>query len=369
MEKIEKIYKNNKIYYKGYTKNNKKNGSGILYNSIGKKIYQGEWKDDKKNGFGIEYINEHISYRGFWKDDEKNGKGIEYYKNGLIKYNGFWKKNFYNGEGFLYNDDGEKIYEGSFLNGKRHGKGAKYIENIFYENEWFHGKEKELPPLPNHFHFVKNFKEGGFGTLGMYIDLFNNNLYVGKRIQSEIYAKLQYTNLNFLKKKNLCKEYFICPEGIYKPKTGKGFIVIFNYLSNYKELNTLYNTKITLSKKKTICKKLIKQLQILHKYGLIHGDIKSRNILIRKTPLDVRIVDFGISIITDKSKPYKKYKTIGYTKKYITISTKKKYNFDDLSKNDFNALYLVMFHLLSGKSVPTKTLEEKKNYVDSILYH
>jgi hypothetical protein len=365
MREIGKIYRNKKIYYKGYLKNNKKNGNGIIFNSKGSKIYQGQWKNDKKEGFGIEYVNNLIRYRGYWKNDKKSGEGILYDENKCISYKGNWKNNLFNGYGNQYLK-GVKVYEGNFLNGKRHGKGVRFIFNMFYENEWTNGIEKKLKTLPKKFISDGFIGKGGFGTVRLYKNKENNKSYVWKTIKNENYARLQYHNLKFLKEKNICKEYFICPYGIYR--SGKEYIILFDSLKEYKELNELYNSPVSLESKKIICRKLIKELKILHHYGIIHGDIKSRNIMVDLKTLDVRIIDFGISIVTDKSKSFLKYRAFGYTKKYITLSSKKKYNFDEWSKNDFNALYMVMYHLLTNNKKTNKSIKEIKTFVNSILY-
>lgn len=364
MREIKKIYKNKIIHYKGYIKNNKKDGNGIEYNSRGSKIYQGQWKDNKREGFGIEYINNVIQYRGYWKDNKKSGEGILYDKKGEKVYKGTWENNLYNGHGEQYLK-GEKIYEGNFLNGKRHGKGARFIHNIFYENEWIHGKENKLKELPKKFIFYGFLSKGGFGSIRLYNNKEDNKLYVGKILKDEDYARLQYHNLNFLKEKNICKKYFICPYGIYRKK--KEYLILFDLLKDYKELNTLYNSRTPMRTKKILCKKLIEQLNILHHYGIIHGDIKSRNIMVNIKELDTRIVDFGISIVTDKSKPFLKYKAIGYTKKYKTITHKKKSTFKEWCEYDFNALYMVMYHLLTNNKKTNKTMKEMKSYVNSVL--
>lgn len=364
MREIKKIYKNKKIYYKGYLKNSKKDGNGIIYNEKGSKIYQGQWKNDKREGFGIQYINNLVHYRGYWKDDKKSGEGILYDKNKLISYKGNWKDNLFNGHGEQYTK-GEKVYEGNFLNGKRHGKGVKFIQNIFYENEWRNGIEKKLDLFPKRFVFQEIVGEGGFGTIKLYKDIESKKSYIGKTIKNEIYARLQYYNLNFLKEKNICKKYFLCPHGIYR--TGKEYIILFDDLRKYKVLTEFYNSSLSFESKKKICKRLMEELKVLHYYGIIHGDIKSRNIMVDPKTLDVRIIDFGISIVTDKSKPFLKYRAFGYTKKYTTVSSGKKHNFEEWSKNDVNALYMVMYHLLTNNQKTKRTIREMKSYVNSAL--
>ena len=110
-----------KIYYIGEWENNRKNGKGQLY--YGKlNYYDGEWKNNLRSGLGQIYKNGTLIFEGTWLNDQKSGKGISYNDNGTKLYEGEWLDDKKNGKGKLFYDDGD-YYEGNFANDKRHGHG------------------------------------------------------------------------------------------------------------------------------------------------------------------------------------------------------------------------------------------------------
>lgn len=391
-QKKKKIYKNGKIIYYGNMLNGKRHGYGSLYNSQGHLVYKGEWKLNQKNGAGMEYRNSKIiyqgyfknnlydgygiiydnnkpKYKGFWKLGNRQGKGIEYYSNGIVSYFGEWKFNQKNGIGKEFTMDGKKVYEGEFLNGQRHGHGTLFKNNVrFYESIWRFGKELELKSFPDYLvPLHKKIGEGGFGILELYENVKNKKLYVVKKMNDERFAKLQYSNLKILKKQKLCRDSFICPFGIYKKKDDS-YCIVFDYLEHYKPLSDVNNKNIPLQDKIIISRKLFSDIEKLHKIGIIHGDIKSNNIMIHTKTLDARFIDFGIAIVVDKSTPNKKYRIYGMTEKYFTINkNKKKHGIYSLCKNDINSLYMVLYRFLTGKNNTSIPIYKMKETVDSIL--
>ena len=181
-EKYNDLFQRNGFYfnniieiYKGYFKNNKKEGLGEFLDENGN-YYKGNWENDKKNGEGeIEYnitkiINNNVLlkckiYKGEWKDDKWNGKGtiiledgrlIEgyfindtinisknykiYYKNGNIYYglidNDFNK----NGIGELIYFNGN-FFKGNWKNDLKNGKGKyEYNNESIFDGEWENDK-------------------------------------------------------------------------------------------------------------------------------------------------------------------------------------------------------------------------------------
>ena len=92
---------------------------------------------------------------------------------------------------------------------------------------------------------------------------------------------------------------------------------------------------------------MIKELNILHRIGMIHSDIKPDNIMVHPKTLKVRIIDFGCAIIIDKENKDKKYDIHGFTERYFNLNLHKKHNFEELKKNDIYALTKVIYSYLT----------------------
>ena len=73
-----------KWYYLYWFKDDKKNGNGVLKNSLGFS-YNGEWKDNKPNGYGIYTCED--KYEGEFQDWRMHGHGSGIFENGC-KYIG-----------------------------------------------------------------------------------------------------------------------------------------------------------------------------------------------------------------------------------------------------------------------------------------
>ena len=129
------------IDYKGYWKDGKKDGKGIMVyeydkNKNMKKYYIGEWENDKKNGKGKLYFEKSYYYDGEWKNNARSGLG-QIYKNGALIFNGTWSDDKKNGKGIAYNENGTKFYEGEWLNNKKNGKGKLfYDDGDYYEGNF-----------------------------------------------------------------------------------------------------------------------------------------------------------------------------------------------------------------------------------------
>jgi len=147
------FYLKNGIDYKGYWKDGKKHGRGVLAYEYDKdrnmkKYYIGEWENDKKNGKGQLYFGKLHYYDGEWKNNVRSGLG-KIYKNGTLIFEGTWSKDQKSGKGISYNDNGTKLYEGEWLNNEKSGKGKLfYDDGDYYEgdfaNDKRHGQGKVL---------------------------------------------------------------------------------------------------------------------------------------------------------------------------------------------------------------------------------
>ncbi|NWY72306.1 AL2CL protein, partial [Erithacus rubecula] len=74
------------LVYKGYFKDNVRQGFGILENFSAEHPfkYTGQWENDKKNGYGVWEDKERGErYIGMWLDDQRHGEGIVVAQSGL----------------------------------------------------------------------------------------------------------------------------------------------------------------------------------------------------------------------------------------------------------------------------------------------
>ena len=113
----EKNKKKYKIKYCGDFVNGNFEGNGIFYyKNEEKTYYEGGFKDNKRHGIGKYYIKNRLKYEGEFKDDEYDGQGIIYYQDGSY-YKGGFAKGKKNGEGAIYNRNNTILEEGEFENG------------------------------------------------------------------------------------------------------------------------------------------------------------------------------------------------------------------------------------------------------------
>ncbi|XP_058686417.1 ALS2 C-terminal-like protein isoform X1 [Poecile atricapillus] len=101
--------------YKGYFKDDKRHGFGILENSSAQNPfkYTGHWEKDKKSGYGVWEDKERGErYLGMWWDDRRHGDGIVVTHSGLCYQRRFQADKMV-GSGILFLEDGS-VYEGNF---------------------------------------------------------------------------------------------------------------------------------------------------------------------------------------------------------------------------------------------------------------
>ncbi|NXT09850.1 AL2CL protein, partial [Prunella fulvescens] len=105
----------NDLVYKGYFKDNVRQGFGILENFSAEHPfkYTGQWENDKKNGYGVWEDKERGErYIGMWLDDHRHGEGIVVTQSGLCYQRTFHADKMV-GSGILLLED-DSVYEGNF---------------------------------------------------------------------------------------------------------------------------------------------------------------------------------------------------------------------------------------------------------------
>nr|XP_041570227.1 ALS2 C-terminal-like protein isoform X6 [Taeniopygia guttata] len=123
----------NDLVYKGYFKDNVRQGFGILENFSAEHPfkYTGQWENDRKNGYGVWEDKERGErYIGMWLDDHRHGEGIVVTQSGLCYQRTFHADKMV-GSGILLLED-DSVYEGNFTEDLTFvGKGKLSLANGF----------------------------------------------------------------------------------------------------------------------------------------------------------------------------------------------------------------------------------------------
>ncbi|XP_050165619.1 ALS2 C-terminal-like protein isoform X7 [Myiozetetes cayanensis] len=123
----------NDLVYKGYFKDNVRQGFGILENFSAEHPfrYTGQWENDKKNGYGVwEDKDRGERYIGTWLDDHRHGQGIVVTQSGVCYQRTFHADKMV-GPGILLLED-DSVYEGNFTEDLTFvGKGKLSFANGF----------------------------------------------------------------------------------------------------------------------------------------------------------------------------------------------------------------------------------------------
>lgn len=152
-----------KSKYEGYFVNEKKEGSGKTFDSMGKLNFEGTWKNDYKE-FGSEYnkdgtysgpfknnlphgqgtfvASNNSKYIGAFTNGKRAGKGKFYTPEGKLHFDGTWKNNSPQ-YGTQYFVDGKFV--GPLVNSKPHGIGKFYDKNgnLVFSGEFNNGRPKK----------------------------------------------------------------------------------------------------------------------------------------------------------------------------------------------------------------------------------
>jgi hypothetical protein len=137
----EKVVENNQRIncYKGSYGYGKRNGYGRLVYENGD-VYKGYWKDNLRDGFGAyRYKCNSAKYKGQWVDNKKHGTGTTHFKIG-DRITCDWDKDrmVKTDEGRIEVRDGT-LYVGNIEDCERNGVGTmKYHNNCTYEGKWHH---------------------------------------------------------------------------------------------------------------------------------------------------------------------------------------------------------------------------------------
>lgn len=221
-----------------------------------------------------------------------------------------------------------------------------------------------MPTIENRYKISQLLTKGGFGTIYYgYDSLFDSKVAI-KIENKEKYLKKESIIYNLLEnEKCMAKkiDYFI--------ENNKSYLIMPLYFYSCDKLlkmNDLYfNEKDILM----LSIQMLQQLNVLHKNGIIHNDIKPENFVFDKQNKKFKIIDFGLSsfYITNKNhiKFSEKCSRFG-TLRYMSINAHKKYSLS--RRDDLISLSYVLIYL-SRIKIPWKGITNKieKNKLHSTL--
>ena len=172
----------------------------------------------------------------------------------------------------------------------------------------------------------KKIGEGGFSEvfLGKCID--TNRVVAIKResknnYKKQILEKEKYIYKILLTNKNTAKMLYYYEDELYR------YLILEKYymnLSDYKRKRK----SLTEGKLLFITREIIDQIKILHKFGIIHKDIKPENFVIDKKNNSVKLLDFGLSdsyLDNNDHMEFKKTRSRSGTLRYMSVNSHKKY--------------------------------------------
>lgn len=121
-------------------------------------------------------------------------------------------------------------------------------------------------------------------------------------------------------------------------------------------------TQMTSSQKTHLVDQIIKGVEFIHKNGIIHADLKPQNILL--SGQDVRICDFGISLVSNQTHNHNVQTVI-----YRAPEVSKKCNLTYNEKIDIWSLGCIIFFTWYGKHLIKyiENVEDSSRYVCELL--
>ena len=137
---------------------------------------------------------------------------------------------------------------------------------------------------------MKLISEGAEAKI--YLD--NNNIIIKERINKKYRHKLI--------DEKIIKQRIKSEEKIYKKSYSEGINVpkILKTEDNKIYMEYINGNKLSeiIEEKPDLVKKLANQIILLHKHGIVHGDLTTSNVLVKEN--SIYLIDFGLSKFTDR---------------------------------------------------------------------
>ncbi|MCB1193504.1 MAG: serine/threonine-protein kinase PknK [Leptospiraceae bacterium] len=199
------------------------------------------------------------------------------------------------------------------------------------------------------FEIVKTIFEGDSTVIHRAIDT-NGKYIIIKHLKNEF-----PTSKEILKLK---KEYNIVSsiqeEGVIKPikllGDNRNFAILFQDIGGESLTKLLNGDKLPLEKLLSIAIKIAESLEVIHKHGIIHKDIKPHNIIINPQTYQLEIADFGISSMLSRETPsIEKIENIEGTLPYISPEQTGRMNRNIDYRTDFYSLGITFYEMFTGK--------------------
>jgi len=291
------------------------------------------------------------------------GQSIYFYKDKLLKREDYYEFNYLPGSFFRENTQ-EDI-----------GSNYFYSFSIIFPKEvkqFYHKEKEEIKIWIKHLREVLSYKDlfdfyylgetigkGEFGVIKAGFDKKTNekvaikilNKAKIKKPEQLISMRLEIDIMKHSKHPNIVK--FIA-----NYENSEFIFIVMELLNSGNLTQYLEKNKTSINEKMAanICKQIAEALLYLHKYGIIHRDIKPDNILVKKKNvkddlnkntsdiIELKLVDFGLSKILGNTETTKD--AVG-TIAYIApeILRRRSYNF----KVDVWSLGVLIYHILSGE--------------------
>lgn len=221
---------------------------------------------------------------------------------------------------------------------------------------------------PQSMDIISEVGVGTFGVVYSVKDKSSGNISVMKKIEKVKVKKdrimSEIDTLKYIMP--ICMEYLLCYEGFFEDD--KYYYIYTELLKDYIPLSQytrICNESMIIYDK--IVRNLVIGLIVLHKYGVVHRDIKPDNIMINRDNGNIKYIDFGFACFKE-CESLRMAGTYKYMAPEIAIkSSGKKNTIKDYMKADIWSLGIVIYGLLTGKTPYEIWYNKNKAYINMLL--
>lgn len=184
--------------------------------------------------------------------------------------------------------------------------------------------------ISNEYSYIKDIGRGAFCQIKLMRHIKTNALYSVKKLKKNIISPEEFTTLNW--EKDIVKFLTNFPdlENIIKfykiIESADHIYIVMEYIASGSLGAFIRRKQVCLPSTtvKEIIKQMVNGLRHLHKYGIIHRDLKLENILMDCKDQDkfcAKVIDFGLSqVVTPLAKTKETYGTLIYCSPEILLN-------------------------------------------------